>query len=95
MFPIIEIEQGQLAGEIVEGKLFLHFNYHQDKFSKMDYLEMLDKWILVIEEFKKSDVTEVFSCINKNDDKVRKFQTMFGLEPTYENETHVVYRGEI
>jgi hypothetical protein len=45
----------------------------------------------ILEEFKKRGIDEVFSLIPK-DDKIERFQDMFGLTPLLEFQDSTLYR---
>jgi len=94
-FPLTQTPYGVVLGEVIEGDLFLHFCYKKQKFSKKDYMTMLDLWSVLLSGIKDTGITEVFSLIAKGDKKVNKFQPMFGLAPYKETEQAVVYRMEL
>lgn len=93
-FPLVEEADYVLEGEMNLDKLFLHFTFTADKFTKETYTNFLDKWVEVQECMKSKGIHEVFSLIPLDDEKVRKWQTMFGLEPFMLIGDHMIYRGE-
>ena len=58
---------------------FLHFI--AESFSPSIYKEMMDDFLTVIESMKAHGYHTLYSLIDKDERKTRKFQTMFGLEP--------------
>lgn len=73
--------------------LFLHFTFRASKFTKEIYNGFLNQWIEIQSTLKNRGIDEVFSLIPAADDKIRKWQTMFGLEPFMQFGNYVVYRG--
>lgn len=92
-FPLVEEADYLLEGEMNLDKLFLHFTFKADKFTKEMYVEFLGKWSEIQEYMRSNDISEVFSLIPLNETKIRKWQTMFGLEPYMLIGNHMIYRG--
>ena len=87
---------GTVKGEYDENfdRWFIHFEYTDTSFTKKKYLAMLDAWASMLTELKElHGVQNVYSCINKKDTKIQKFQTMFGLAPIEEGEDFIIFKG--
>jgi hypothetical protein len=90
---LLETEDYQLTGQLSEeGVMFLHFNYYSENFSKGVYESMLDTWSSVLEDFKSQGIKAVASLIPEHENKIRKFQVMFGLEPHAQVGNNILYR---
>jgi len=76
-FNIFERDNYLLEGEIAGKRIFLHLSYI-GKFTKTNYLEMLEDWDEICEYFKSKGVSKLYSVVPFSD-KVCKWQNMFGL----------------
>lgn len=93
VFPIVHKEEYLLSGQYDrEGRLFLHFEWTGDTWTKLKYQQLLEDWADILDAFVASGISEVFSAVPKDQDKIRKWQTLFGLEPVAENDEAVFYR---
>jgi len=90
-FPIYEDSCILIDGEMFEGKVFIHSEYKPDNFSKSVYKQLLEIWIEVMEALKEKGLEYVFSCIPK-EEKIMKWQTMFGMSPLLETDDNIIYR---
>jgi hypothetical protein len=84
-FDIIETDYAVLQGQMEElsGQIFLHIHWKDlSKWSKSIYWDMLDV-LNETEQFLKSEygIQSVFISIDAADEKLIKFETMFGFEP--------------
>ncbi len=79
--PIVQTEYCQLVAEIIDsGKMFLHLNLMKDvKFTPELYKDMLIDFNEVIDYVKKKGIEYLFVII-PNDEKLLKFERMFGFE---------------
>ena len=90
-FNIVERDNCLLEGEIVGKRIFLHFSYI-GKFTKTNYLEMLEGWDEVCEYFKNRGVNKLYSCIDSSKTKACKWQSMFGLRHIANIGENKIYR---
>lgn len=96
IFEIVVKDNYILSGQNdPEGRLFLHFTYLGDGFTKAEYKGLLEDWTKILEGFAYMGIEAVYSAIPKEADKVRKWQTLFGLEPVAENDEAVFYSLEV
>lgn len=86
------VDEPELGLEI-DKTLFIHLK--QEKWNKGIYNEMLDVWSLVLDTVKEAGYTSVASIILKSQEKVNKFQGMFGLIKCAETDRHNIYRLEL
>jgi len=89
--PAVETGIFKLDIQLNEGNVFLHLEYKKQTFNKSDYLHMLEIWDEFIEYLISKDVKEVFSYVSK-DEKIMKFQEMFGLGFLVELEEGMLFR---
>lgn len=75
------------------GEAFMHCEVKD--WNVKQYKRMIAIWDVCLEELAKAGCRRVNSIIHKKDRKTRKFQTMFGLTPTYETEDYVQYSMEV
>ena len=83
---------GKIQMEFIEDTVWFHAQ--ADKWSPSIYKESLDSWLAIIEFCKVNGYKYIASHI-PDDNKIRKFQTLFGLEPYAETEHGLVFRMEI
>lgn len=93
-FLVYEDEVIVIEGELYEGDLFLHCEYKKETFSKSMYTYLLNVWVEVCEVLKEKDIECVFSYIPK-EEKLMKWQEMFGMSPLLETEEGIMYRRSI
>lgn len=94
LITIYEDEDYRLRVEMFQDQVpFLHFDVWN--FSLSVYKKMWEQWPTFLDSMKELGFSEVFSLIPKDDEEVLKFQTMFGLEPKYEVNEHVVHSLEL
>jgi len=91
-FTILETPIGHLEGEFNNNSLLLHLDYTGGKFNKKIYIEMLEIFEDVVDGLSAKGIEEVFSLIDKKQEKVCKWQDMFGLNPFLEFQDHTLYR---
>lgn len=90
---LLETEDYQLRGQLLpESVLFLHFNYYGETFTKSTYEKLMDTWAIVLSNLREQGVKAVASLIPEEENKIRKFQVMFGLEPHVQVEDKIIYR---
>lgn len=75
------------------GEAFMHCEVKD--WNVNQYKRMLDIWVACLNELSRAGCRRVNSVIPKKDRKARKFQTMFGLSPTFETEDYVQYSMEV
>ena len=73
------------------GSVMLHMDVQSYMWGVKMYRDMKSVWVGILEEFKKRGIDEVFSLIPK-DDKIERFQDMFGLTPLLEFQDSTLYR---
>ena len=95
MITLIDVDAYVLHAEIDKGVAFLHMDYKFEKFTKSIYKELLIQFELILEELKSNGIKAVASIIPENWGKVRKWQEMFGLIPTYTIEDKILFRREL
>lgn len=93
-FPIYEDDIVIVDGELCEGEVFLHSEVRAEKFTKAIYTYLLELWLEITEALKNKKIDCVFSCIPK-DEKIMKWQSLFGMSPILETEDHIIYRREL
>ena len=82
----------KLEGELLSSDaIMLHFNTDPAEWGLTQYKYFLARWTYILEELKSKGIVEVFSVVDK-EEKVMKFQTMFGMIPLIEMNNVVVYR---
>lgn len=91
-FTLLETPKFLLEGEVNLQTLFLHLTFTGECFTKSVYKDMLEDWVEVCEDLKARGIDEVMSFIPNNQDKVCKWQSLFGLSPFLEFDTHTMYR---
>lgn len=91
---MFETDYGLLEGEMLEGRLFLHFKYTGVKFTKTMYQQLLQDWITVRDELNSRGIFKVYSLI-ENKDKVCKWQNLFGLTRVASINGNLLYEGEL
>jgi hypothetical protein len=94
-FELLESQFGNIAGEVVDNDLFIHFDYYKEMFTKSNYTEMLDIWSIVLDSLKETGVKIIYTCVPNINTKAQKFQAMFGLAAYKENEQATIYRMEL
>lgn len=77
-------EDGVLAFELFDGKVFAHAKAHN--WNKSVYLKFQDIWHVAKEELSISGHKEVYVIIPADDKKLFKFETMFGFKPLEQRE---------
>ena len=82
-----------LKAELNLEAIFLHLEYKSERFTKTMYKSMLEDWLDITTALKESNVKEVYSCVPEGDKKIRRWQTMFGLEPLFVSDEIIIYRG--
>lgn len=90
-FTLVELDEMLLEGELHHGNMFLHFEFKGEKFTKSLYVDFLEIWDITINSLKERGINEVFSFIPK-DNKIAKWQEMFGLTLLIEFEDNYLYR---
>lgn len=73
------------------GSVMLHMDVKPYMWDVKMYKEMKGVWKNILAEFKRRGIDEVFSLIPK-DDKIERFQLMFGLAPLLEFQDSTLYR---
>ena len=76
---VIKNEYGKFGYEEYEGNPFIHLtlNKWSHTLFKNYYLPM---WAKILEEFKEMGYENVFAITNEDEEFIRKFQSMFGME---------------
>lgn len=87
MKTLIDNEYGHLKYEWWEGYPLFHLELY--KWSKSLYKSYLQVFDYVLAKFKDNGVTQVFVAIPDNDQKLLKFEKMFGFE--VDQHAHNVY----
>lgn len=82
-----------VEGELFEDKVFVHTEI-TSKFNKTLYRKCLSIWVELLSQLKDKGFSAVHSCIPK-DEKIMKWQTMFGMSPLLEGEDWYIYRREL
>lgn len=96
IFEIVVKEEYILSGQYdPEGRLFLHFTYLENNFTKSMYRELIKDWADILDSFAQLGIPAVYSAIPKDAEKTRKWQTLFGLKPVAENDEAVFYSLEV
>lgn len=93
-FVLVETDEALLEGELNCSSMFLHVTFKADKFTKNMYVSFLHIWIEVREYLLAQGISEVFSLVSK-DEKIMKWQTMFGMEKMLEFQDKYLYRSEL
>lgn len=90
---VIAAEDGAvLSVEIAStGTVMIHLDAGGCDWSLSMYKKWKKIWAGVLDEFKRRGIDEVFSLIPK-DDKIERFQDMFGLTPLLEFQDSTLYR---
>ena len=90
---VIVAEDGAvLSVEIAStGTVMIHLDAGDCEWNLSMYKKWKRTWAGVLEEFKRRGIDEVFSLIPK-DDKIERFQVMFGLTPLLEFKDSTLYR---
>lgn len=92
IFEVFKDENGWLRLQLIQGKMFVH--YENFRFSPSIYKKTIDQFIDVCEALKASGVDEVYTCV-PNEQKVIKFQEMFGFNVEAENGSIVLFRKDV
>ena len=95
MITLIDIDAYVLKAEVVGEVVFLHMDYKFEKFTKSIYKELLVQWEIILEELKDSGIKVVATLIPDEWEKVKKWQVMFGLMPSYVIEDKILFRREL
>jgi len=74
------------------GAVMLHVDIDDGVWGVSMYKRLLEKWFESQELLKDRGVKEVFTLV-PDEEKVRKFQELFGLIPLLEFKDGVLYRG--
>lgn len=90
---VINNEDGLLEVEMLGDMPFIHLKLH--KWSKEKYVEYLAIFKTMKDEMKKKGVGAVYTNIPKDDEKLFKFQTMFGFFPFAETPSTIVMFQEV
>lgn len=88
---LVETDNYTLECELNLDVVLLHLEYTGEKFTKTIYKDMLEDWIDILDTLASKGVGEIMAFIKK-DDKICKWQEMFGLSPLLEFEDSVLYR---
>ena len=89
-FPLVDTDKLLLEGEVNCGSIFLHAEV-KCKFTPSVYQEFLEIWDELLEALVELGHIEVFSFIKK-DEKIVKWQEMFGMHRLIEFDNHYLYR---
>lgn len=92
-FLIYEDEDIKVEGELYARNVFLH-SFVKSPFTKSLYKDLISIWVEILESLKDKGLEYVYSCIPK-DEKIIKWQEMFGMSPLLEREDCLVYRREL
>lgn len=90
-FVLLELDEILVEGEYNCDSLFIHSTFTGSKFTKTTYLDLLEIWDITTEGLKAKGVKEVFSFIPK-DNKIAKWQEMFGMTLFLEFKDNYMYR---
>ena len=87
-----EVTGSKLSIEVNEGYHFFHSDIKKWSVSAFKrYLDILSHAMIHLNE---SGVNDVYVCINNKDEKLRKYEEMFGFEVVREHEGHLLmHRG--
>lgn len=89
---IDEQEDYLLEAEILsDDALMLHFDTDPETWGLSTYKYFLARWSQILEHLRAKGIVEVFSAVNK-DEKLLKFQTMFGMVALIESDDIVLFR---
>lgn len=94
-FNIVCNKEYELEGEENLNNLLLHFKWKKDKFTRRDYEELLIDWVDIIEILKEEGIEEVFSFVPSDNEKICKWQIMFGLSPFLRFKEHILFRRKL
>ena len=95
MITLIDIDCYELKAEIDGTVVYLHMEYKFNKFTKSIYQELLIQWESILNNLKENGIKVVATLIPNDWDKVKKWQTMFGLVPTHIIGDKLLFRREL
>lgn len=75
------------------GYPFLHFT--TTKWSHNIYKDFLLRWTLFLSEMKGMKYENVYAAIPKDDSRLLKFHSMFGMLPVYIDEEKIITRRKV
>jgi len=85
---------GRLECQYYDSDCFMHFEWLGGKFGRREYNCLLDVWNSVLKGLNAKGVENIYSIIPKEEGKVIKWQTLFGLAPIYENDDKWIFARE-
>ena len=90
---IIEDEYACLECECNTGTWLIHLTVHKG-WTPSRYKEWKHIWERVKAGFRKQNITELYTIVDRQDETVKKFQRMWGFEPVLTFSDAVLYRQE-
>ena len=89
-------EMATLEVEVNEiGTILLHMTVHNNVWSKAKYKEWKEGWEVVKEKLRAKGYNEIYTLLPKNDEKIHKFNKMFGFKPVIGFSDAILFRQEI
>jgi hypothetical protein len=77
------------------GTSMIHLTVRENQWSLSKFKEWKKDWIVIKQHLKAKGIDELFTLIPLHDEKVNKFQRMFGFEPILTFADSVLYRQRI
>ena len=81
--------------EASTGAILVHLTVYNNVWTKQKYKDWKDKWKDILQDSKTSGIDELFTLVDKHDEKLNKFQKMFGFQELLEFKDYILYRKEI
>lgn len=83
-------EQLTVRVQYYQGMPFIHCNA-----TSIHYKKFLKIWNSIQEDLKMQGHSTVFSCIPEGDDKLYKFQTLFGMTEAVRSDGQILFSKEL